>query len=544
MSATGSHKLSVGDRIVRAGIVISIAHWLFKLAGLIQARAMTQYLPAGTYETVYNVAFETCVFSFFLMGEEVIGPAFLPVFMRELDTRSEKAGWHFANVVLTLHFLILVAVVGAMVAFPGLFVQLWTAWDTTRSPERYAVATRALRWLAPSLICLSLGSTTYMLLNGYKRFFLAALGDASWKFCVFACVLIGMGAMGLGHEAVILGLLIGSGAKLGTHLLGLVRELHFFRPRLNLKNPALRAMLVLMLPLIAGILVAKVRDNFNNVTVLSHLQTQGLMQANSLGRKLYQPIGWLVPYALSIAMFPFFCELVDRNDHRQLGRILTQSGRMLLSIFIPLGLVCAVLAKPITGLLFLGGEFGPQNVTWTAVSMACYTLVLPAMGIEYLLMQAFFANRRMVSVTVAGIVFSFFSMGISYLAVVRYGLTGSAALALIAGGFALSRTLKSTALVLLLRRRTPCFPAVSTLVFIARALVVGILSAGPAALARWVFMTHVTPATTRTACIGQLAAAGTAAGIGFLAGVWLLRLEEPRTMLTWLLRKIHDRKTG
>jgi hypothetical protein len=40
------------------------------------------------------------------------------------------------------------------------------------------------RTLGPAVIGLSLGSTTYVLLNGYKRFFLAAFGDAVWKFAV------------------------------------------------------------------------------------------------------------------------------------------------------------------------------------------------------------------------------------------------------------------------------------------------------------------------------------------------------------------------
>lgn len=534
---------SIGDRIVRAGIVVGFAHLLFKLAGLIQVMAMARYVDPGTYEVIYTVAFEVCVFTFFLVGEEVIGPAFLPVFMRELDTRSEKAAWHFANTVLTIHFLVLGVCVAAMMLFPGMFVKLWTAWNMQNSPERFLLATRSLRWLAPSLLCLSLGSTTYMLLNGYKRFFLAALGDASWKFCVFGCVLLGMGWLGVDHRALIVGLVIGSVAKLATHLIGLGRELRMVRVAFAWRSPAVKAMLLLMMPLIAGILVAKVRDNFNNVSVLSHLATEGLMQANSLGRKLYQPIGWLVPYALSIAMFPFFCELVDRNDHEQIGAIMTNSGRMLLSVFIPLAMVCAVLSRPITALLFHGGKFGPQNVAWTSVSMACYTLVLPATALEYLLMQAFFANRRMVSVTVVGIVFSFLSMGISYLAVVTFGLSGGVALAAVAGGFSFSRALKSTALIVLLRRFTPCFPVSATAGFLLRSLLVGGLSAGGALLARRGFEAYVSDSLHRVALLGQLATAGAGAAIGFVIGVMVLRVHEPRDMLSWALRKLHDRQT-
>jgi hypothetical protein len=73
------------------------------------------------------------------------------------------------------------------------------------------------------------------------------------------------------------------------------------------------------------------RDAFNNVYVLSALDESGLMQANSIGKKLQSTLLFLVPYTLSIAVFPYFCELVDRNDHANLGRLVTRFGRMLLS---------------------------------------------------------------------------------------------------------------------------------------------------------------------------------------------------------------------
>ena len=71
---------------------------------------------------------------------------------------------------------------------------------------------------------------------------------------------------------------------------------------------------LLAIPLLAGILIAKVRDQVNDVYVLSALDESGLMQANSMGRKLQSTLLYLVPYTLSIAVFPFFCELVDRDS--------------------------------------------------------------------------------------------------------------------------------------------------------------------------------------------------------------------------------------
>jgi putative peptidoglycan lipid II flippase len=538
---TTDHAHSIGRRILRASLVVGIAHLLLKLTSLIQAKVMAQYVSGGTYDVVYAVSFEACIFSLFLIGEEVIGPTFLPVFMRARDDHGEEAAWRFTNVLLTLQFLLLGVVTAVISFFPELVVRLATSWTPENSPERYALAVRTTSRMAPALICLSLGSTTYMVLNGYKRFFLAAFGDASWKICVVLFVVVGMGFLHRGWEMIVLGLVVGSAAKLLTHLYGLRGELRRFRPSLDLRNPALRAVLLLMLPLVAGIVFAKVRDVFNNTRVLSTLDTEGLMQANSFGRKLYQPIGWLIPYALSIAMFPFFCELVDRNDREKLGDLLTRSGRMVLSVFIPLTLVCVSLAEPIAAFLFEGGKFSEQGVRWTAVSMACYTVVLPAAALEYLLLQAYFATRRVVAVTVIGVVFSLLSMVASYLGVVVWQAKGAVALAVIALGFSLSRTLKSAALVVYMRRSVPCYAPLPTFAFLARAVLAGLAAAGCSVLAQRGMAAAGFAGHGKLVLLIQLGVCGVAALAGFAAGALVLRLREPQEMLTWALRRMRER---
>ena len=532
-----SHCTPLARRILRAGVAVGVAHLLFKFAGLIQAKAMGHFVPKDVYDVVYVFAFENCIFSIFLLGEEVIGPAFLPVFMGELDEQGERPAWQFANRILSWQFLILLGVIALLVLAPATVVRLWTEWEPETHPATFALAVACVRALSPALLGLSIGSTTYMLLNGYKRFFLAAFGDAVWKFCVVLVLLIGMGIMALGSEMLLLGLLIGSLLKLATHLVGLRDKLGKLRFRFSGNSPAMKRMLMLALPLIIGIVFAKIRDVFNNVTILSHLEQAGLMQANSMGRKLMSSITWLVPYTLAIAMFPFFCEMVDRNDRRQLGDVLTNSARMLLSVLTPVAAVAAVVARPLTALLFRGGEFDDTAVALTSISLACYTLIIPAAALETIVMQAFFADRRMVSVTVIGIVFSALSMLISFVGVIHFELTGGPALAVVAGGFALSRILKSTALVLLLKRSAPVFPAAPTASFLVRT---ALLTALCAALA-WLGMRgagylQVDPATWKGP-LTALALAGAGAAIAFGAGCFVFRVREPWTMIQWALER-------
>ncbi|MDX9867046.1 MAG: lipid II flippase MurJ [Kiritimatiellia bacterium] len=532
----GGQKTSLEKQIVKAGFSILVAHALFKLAGLIQSVVMGRYLPPGVFDVVYVFAFERCVYMLFLIGEEVLGPSLLPVFMRELDTKSERGAWQFANTILTLQFCVLVAVATLLCVAPHAVVAFLTQWGPQDSPEKFALAARSVRILAPAVVGLSLGSTTYVLLNGYKRFFLAAFGDAVWKFCAVGFLVVGTLLSREGAQMLMWGLVAGSVCKLAVHLFGLRDKLRFVRPQLAWSHPAFRTLCLLAIPLLAGILIAKVRDQVNDVYVLSALDESGLMQANSMGRKLQSTLLYLVPYTLSIAVFPFFCELVDKQDHASLGQLVTRFGRMLLSVFVPFAVFVAVAAVPVTSLIFRGGYFDATAVQRTAVSLSFYTFVLPAAAIEMLVMQAFFANRRMVSVTLIGVVFSVISMGVSWFGLKIAGGRELVVLAFIAGGFTLARTLKSLTLVRMLRANARVFPFRETAAFLARVT----LAAGLAALLGWLTL-RVRPLAGLTGRVGdllRLTAAGTVFGCAYLGGTFVLGIREIREICGLAFRKI------
>jgi putative peptidoglycan lipid II flippase len=527
-------------RIFRAGAFVLVAHVLFKLAGLIQAKVMGHYLPQTTFDVVYSFAFENCIFMLFLIGEEALGPSFLPVFMREVDTKSEKSAWLFANTVLTLLFGLLVLAAAVLCAAPEWVTRVLTHWGPDNSPEKFALAAKSVRTLGPAVIGLSLGSITYVLLNSYKRFFLAAFGDAVWKFTVVGFLVAGAMLARDNAQMLMWGLVAGSLCKVGTHLFGLRDKLRNFRPAFAFSHPAFKQLCWLALPLLAGIIMAKVRDMVNNVYILSTLEQSGLMQANSMGRKLQGTLLFLIPYTLSIAVFPFFCELVDRNDHKKLGQLVTRFGRMLLSVFAPFALFVAVAAVPFTSLIFKGGYFDAVAVQRTSVSLALYTFVLPAAAIEALVMQAFFANRRMWAVTLIGILFSSVSILISWVGLKVSGGRELLVLAFIAGGFTLSRVFKCVTLVEMLKKNAPVFPFLETSSFLVR---VG-TAAGLASGAAWLLLVHVGAVAGlggRRGDLLKLGIAGSAFGAVYLAAAYGLRIGEVRELFVVVRDKVRKR---
>lgn len=536
----------LGERIIRASLVIGLAQIFLRLLGLIQTRVATQFLDPAVYDAIVVVAFQGILYTGFLVGEEGIGPSFLPVFMDTRKKQGEQPAWDFANVVLTLHSLVLVGTVLVVICFPTTIVAWLTdfAHDATGDSKRGLVS-QSLVWLAPSLFGLSLGTTTYMLLNGYKRFFLAAIGDATWKLATVISLVVGIGLFHLDYRALLFGLVAGSFIKLLTHAYGLRHELHYFRPSLAWRNPQLRTMWLLLLPLFAGIFFAKARDYYNGVYVLTTLDHAGLLQANNVGRSIFQALAGLVPYTVAIAMFPFLCELADREDHAKLGQVLTQSCRMLLAVFVPAAVALAVVAVPLTTLLFLGGKLDLTQAHLIAIPTACYALVLPAYALEFVLMRGFLANRRMLSVTIIGLIFSGLSVAICYVTVVRLGWSAGWALAAVALSFVIAKTLKVLAMILYLRPTIPLFADRESLSFLVRIALLGALVGLACFAVDWGaahLLAHTPLAhATRTLQAGRLAAAGLAGALAFILGSWAFGVREPFTMFQWTLAKVRGK---
>lgn len=562
-----TQKKSLADRIVSASIVVGIAHLCLKFVGLIQTKAAAQYLENYEYEAIFSVAAGSIIFNLFSIGEEVIGPTLLPVFVREREEYGDEAAWSAVNVLLTLQTIILLVVTAGIMCAPDFFIGILTEWTPESRPEHYRLLRESLVWLAPSLIFLSLGSTTYILLNSHKKFFLAAFGDSSWKICVVLSLAVGMGLFKFDHRALYFGILIGSAAKLGTHLIGLWRKFGFVHLSFNLQNRGFRAILVLMLPLIGGILVAKTRDIVNNTTVMSALQ-QGVLQANHMGRKLHEGINWIVPFTIQVAIFPFLCDLVEQNDFKRVGQVLTNSCRLLLACFIPGAICLAMLGEWFSVLLFVGGKTGLQVALWAGLATTCYLTVLPGAAVECVLMQGFFANRRMMSVTIIGVTCSILSAGISAFCILHLKVQPVMGLIAVALGFSFSRTLKSILLIIYLKRSIPLLPFKETSLFLIRVAIVGIVVGGVTWGAK-LGMSRVLDdglAKARTKLVQshavgkkivlknaknvkinrkrlaiKIIVTGSLGALSFLVASFIVRLKEPFDMIKWTLDKVQKK---
>ena len=179
--------------------------------------------------------------------------------------------------------------------------------------------------------------------------------------------------------------------------------------RWNPRSPGVRRMLTMLLPAALGAGVLQLEPLIDGQIILL-LSSDGVSDKLVLGgyvlacplaegtqssvaqaQRLYQfPLGVLA-ISLATAVFPALARQAAQQDRAGVAGELRRALRLGLFEGIPAGVGLALLAVPITSLLFERGNFTAENTQATAWVLRFYALGVPAFCCIHLLNRAFYA---------------------------------------------------------------------------------------------------------------------------------------------------------
>ncbi len=441
-------------KILRASLVVIFFHLLWKFSGLIAAMVLSNY-KRGPLTDAYYTAHDMIIFSLFLIGKDIFGPAFLPVFMRLKDEKGEKSAWEFASTILsTLGLLALILVPIVAIFAP----ELATLVAPKYSAETLALCATMARYMSIALFPLAIASLTYFLLNSYRQFGLPAAADGLYR--VSFALVVGAGFLGWRHGWIreenlplllSLGVILGAVAKCTLHLIGLGKErLLLYRPRLDFKTPAMKQFLWLAAPLVVGIALSRFRDFSENGASSAE---EGLYTALSSAKKIIQAQVAAIPFALGVVMFPYLCTLAARKDHKEFGRLIFYSMHFLALFILPITAILCALKTPMIQAFFQRRGVWDDNDVWvTATILGFFSLGFLFFAMEEIIKQSYFSVEDTVTPVALGLLMTglnilFFQYGEAW-----FGLPP---LLVVALGFPFFRAIKNVLLLLLFKRKIP-----------------------------------------------------------------------------------------
>lgn len=372
----------------RAGVV-GFFTFLSRVMGLVRDAVIAFFFGASAMADAFYVAFRIPNLLRRLTAEGALTIAFIPVFTEDLE-QSRSAGKKTASVIFTYLLLFLVILVILGILFAPYIVKL-IAYGFVDTPEKFDLTVFLTRLMFPYILLVSLAALAMGILNSLKRFAAPAATPILLNvFIILGAVLLSQ-RFGEPTVGLAVGVLVGGLSQIALQVPFLKKEGMLPSINFDIRHPALKSLLNLMLPATFGVAVYQL--NVLVITLYASFLPRGSVSYLWYADRVTEfPLG-IFAIAIATASLPSLSDHVARKDMAQFKQTLIYSLRGVLVIMIPSAVGLFILARPIIRLLFERGVFSPSDTIATAGALCFFALGVPFVSGVRNLVPAFFALK-------------------------------------------------------------------------------------------------------------------------------------------------------
>jgi len=421
---------------------------IFKTAGIISFIALVGYplgylrdmllikkFGASSQTDAWIIASQIPDIFFKLLLFGALAASFIPIFTEFLMQKKEKEGWDIACTMINLTVLVLgsISVLGVIGA--SFLIRILSPGF---SPATQALATNLTRIVFP--VVLIFGVTTFVtaIYHAHLRFVLPAFAGLLGPIVLIFFIVFLSKRMGIFSLAY--GTVAGASLFLFVLIAFAYRGSPPYRFRINLKHPAIKKILILMVPLIGADLIGKGAAVIWRIFA-SFLKEGSITSLTLADRVVSVPV-IIFSGAIAAVIFPLLSRQKAQENIPELRDTLFLGIRMTFIIFIPATIGFMAIGKPIIRLLFERGLFSAADTQRTATVLFFSSFGLLAYGVNPILYKTCYALKKNWYLFKYEIIGIFLTVPLLYVFLKIMGLAG----------VALSAALVRTVLVLYLCR--------------------------------------------------------------------------------------------
>jgi putative peptidoglycan lipid II flippase len=380
-------------RLARNTAIFSVATALSRIAGLVREVVARAYFGTQGPASAFTFAFQLPNLIRSLFADAALSAAFVPVFteLLEQDRRKDAArlaGTLLCCVVAALGAITALFILGAGVLVP--FALSFTTFDAALTDLTVGLS----RVLFPIVVLLGVNGLLVGILNAQGHFTVPAIAPLVWNLVIIAVLVLARPLFDGPQEiyAYAIGVLAGTLVQL-LMVVPVLRRLDVrldLRP--NLRDPRLRRVFALMLPVTLGLGII----NFDVLisSFVGALISVEVPTAIEAAFRIYMLPQGIFSVAVATVLFPTLSRLAARRDLPGLRATMASGMRQILLLLIPAAAFTLVLAEPITRLLYERGEFGPASTELVSDALVWFCLALPFAGLNLLLTRTAFSLQK------------------------------------------------------------------------------------------------------------------------------------------------------
>jgi putative peptidoglycan lipid II flippase len=258
----------------------------------------------------------------------------------------------------------------------------------------YALAVSLSRVLFPIVTLLGVSGIVVGILNSYEHFSIPALTPVFWNLAIIAGLVIGVPrAHTIDTKLYIyaISIVIGTVIQVLLPVPWLRGRDDRLRMVIDWRDPAVWRVLKLMLPVTLGLGLI----NFNAVidSIFASRLIDPTLAPTAIDKafRLYMLPQGMFSVAIATVLFPSLARLAARRDVPGFRSTVSLGLRQIAFLLVPASVISAVLAEPITRVIYQRGQFHASQTPVVAAALAAFSAGLMFNGTMLMLNRAFFS---------------------------------------------------------------------------------------------------------------------------------------------------------
>lgn len=241
------------SKTAKATVLLMMVTVLSKILGLIRDSVLASAYGTGMYAAIYTTANNIPVVLFAVIGS-ALATSIIPLYNKLSTEDSEERAMAFLNSVINFVVIIclVVAVLGIIFAKP-----LVTIFAPGYKGDVYRLCVEYTRILLPSIVFVGLANVFTAFLQIKKRFVIPGFIGMPYSIIIIASIVISLKTSPM---VLIIGTLVAISAKAIFQLPFAIKEGYKYSPKLNTKDPIMKEMLMLVIPVVIGVGANQIKD--------------------------------------------------------------------------------------------------------------------------------------------------------------------------------------------------------------------------------------------------------------------------------------------
>ncbi|MDD2233687.1 MAG: murein biosynthesis integral membrane protein MurJ [Desulfitobacteriaceae bacterium] len=383
------------SKILRSTLIIMVVSVFSRSLGFIRDLLIAANFGTGINTDSYNIAVTIPETLFMVIGL-AISTSFLPVLSEQLIKNGKEEMYNFANRFITLLLIISVGVFVLAIIFAEQIVPIFARGF---SGQKLVLTIFLTRITVFNLLFLAVNACFSAMLQVNEDFIVPSILGLFFNTPIILYLL-------LFHSYSIIGLTIANVAgnliRVLVQIPPLIKHGYKFKLNFNLKDPRVKKVLILIIPVIIG-----AGANSLNVvvdkTIASSLKT-GSVSALDFAQKLVVFLNTIITSSILTVTYPLIANKRNSGDSQALIEYIKKTIIYTLLLLIPISIGAIIFSQDIIKIVYMRGAFTQDSVDLTTLAFIGYLIGLAFYGLRDILNSALFAMNKTVDTTVNGII--------------------------------------------------------------------------------------------------------------------------------------------